>query len=232
MKINEIGIKYTNKEPRGGIFVVSNKVAFLFDKDNDWIFDFFSNQEFLFDNYIINKFFNVDEIFGFDIVFLLGYTKILPKDFLRKNKLNLLVHESNLPKGRGFAPIQWQLIEGNSEITVSLIEVAEKVDTGDIFLQTKINFNGTELYKEIREKQAKATLDIICDFLKLYPNFSRQKQIGVKSFYPKRTKADGELDISKTLEENFNLLRIGNNDAWPSFFYYKGVKYVIKIFKE
>jgi len=30
--------------------------------------------------------------------------------------------------------------------------------------------------------------------------------------------ADGELDISKKIQENFNLLRVGNNDAWPSFF--------------
>ena len=83
-----------------------------------------------------------------------------------------------------------------------------------------------------REKQANAPTDIICDFMKIYPNFSRQKQKGIESFYPKRRRADSELDISKTLKENFNLLRIGNNEAWPSFFYYKGVKYVLKIFKE
>ena len=43
---------------------------------------------------------------------------------------------------------------------------------------------------------------------------------------------DSELDIKKSIEENFNLLRIGNNEKWPSFFNYKGKKYIIKIYEE
>jgi methionyl-tRNA formyltransferase len=208
-----------------------NTVALVFDKDNNWIYDFFKNRKLEFKNYSISNLFNADEIFDFDIVFLLGCTKILPNEFLQRNKLTLVMHESDLPKGKGFAPIQWQLLEGHSEIKVSLIEATDNVDSGDIFLQSIITFDGTELYEEIREKQAIATINIISEFLKLYPNITRTKQVGNESFYPKRTSADGELDISKTLQENFNLLRVGNNDAWPSFFYFKGVKYVFKIFK-
>lgn len=208
-----------------------NSVALLFDKDNNWIYDFFKNSKLEFKNYSINNFFSADEVLDFDIVFLLGYTKILPNKFLQRNKLTLVVHESDLPKGKGFAPIQWQLLEGQSEIKVSLIEATENVDSGDIFLQSIITFDGTELYEEIREKQAIATINIISEFLKLYPNITRTKQVGNETFYPKRKSSDGELDISKTLQENFNLLRVGNNDAWPSFFYFKGVKYVLKISK-
>ena len=208
------------------------KVAFLFDKKNSWIYEFFCGHKFDLENYTFSYLFNADEVWGFDVVFLLGYTAILPNDFLQRNSLNLVVHESDLPRGKGFAPVQWQLLEGCSEITVSLIEAVEKFDGGDIFQQSKITFDGSELYDEIREKQAIATIDIISEFLSSYPNISRFKQIGQESFYPKRTSADGELDISKTLQENFNLLRVGNNDAWPSFFYYKGVKYILKIFKD
>jgi methionyl-tRNA formyltransferase len=210
---------------------MSNSVALVFDKDNNWIYDFFKNRKLEFKNYSISNFFRADEVFDFDIVFLLGYTKILPNEFLQRNKLTLVVHESDLPKGKGFAPIQWQLLEGQSEIKVSLIEATDNVDSGDIFLQSIITFDGTELYEEIREKQAIATINIISEFLKLYPNITRTKQVGNESFYPKRKSADGELDISKTLQENFNLLRVGNNDAWPSFFYFKGVKYLLKISK-
>jgi len=208
-----------------------NSVALLFDKDNNWIYDFFKNRKLEFKNYSINNFFRADEVLDFDIVFLLGYTKILSNEFLQCNKLTLVVHESDLPKGKGFAPIQWQLLEGQSEIKVSLIEATDNVDSGDIFLQSIITFDGTEIYEEIREKQAIATINIISEFLKLYPNITRTKQVGNETFYPKRKSADGELDISKTLQENFNLLRVGNNDAWPSFFYFKGVKYVLKISK-
>ena len=208
------------------------KVAFLFDKNNDWIFNFYKKYNLNLDNFLIYHFFNFEEIKDFDLVFILGYTRILPTQFLQKNQLNLVVHESDLPKGKGFSPIQWQLLEGKSEIKISLIEATSKVDSGDIFLQKQLKFNGTELYKEIREIQARGTFSIIYEFLENYPNFKKQKQIGSESFYPRRKKDDGELDISKTIEENFNLMRISNNQSWPSFFYYKGNKYIINIFKD
>ena len=208
------------------------KVAFLFDKNNDWIFNFYKKYKLYLDNFLILEFFDYEEIEDFDIVFIIGYTRILPTQFLQKNRLNLVVHESDLPKGKGFSPIQWQLLEGKSEIKITLIEATSKVDSGDIFLQKNLVFKGTELYEEIREIQAKGTFSIIYEFLENYPNIKQKKQVGSESFYPRRTKDDGELDISKTIEENFNLMRIGNNQSWPSFFYYKGNKFIINIFKE
>ena len=208
------------------------KVAFLFDKKNDWIFNFYKKYNLYLDNFSIYYFFDYQEIEDFDIVFILGYTRILPNQFLRKNRLNLVVHESDLPRGKGFSPIQWQLLEGKSEIKISLIEASSKVDSGDIFLQKKLQFKGTELYDEIREIQAKGTFSIIYKFLENYPNFKQKKQVGNETFYPRRTKEDGELDITKTIEENFNLMRVGNNKSWPSFFYYKGNKFIINIFKD
>ena len=73
---------------------------------------------------------------------------------------------------------------------------------------------------------------IINDFINLYPNFERKKQEGEETVNPKRNLKDSELDIKKSIEENFNLLRIGNNEKWPSFFNYKGKKYIIKIYEE
>ena len=207
-------------------------ITFLLDKKNDWI-ESYIKKNFLkkSKNYVFKISKNYKKIKKQNVVFILNYTKILPKSFLIQNRLNLVVHASNLPKGKGFAPIQWQIIEGKSEITLSLVEAVEKVDSGDIFLQTKISFDGSELYEEIREKQAKAVIKIINDFLNSYPQYNRKKQFGIESFYPRRKPEDGELDISKSIEANFNLLRVGNNDAWPSFFYYKGKKYILKIFK-
>ena len=208
------------------------KVALLFDESNDWIYKYFQKFNFNLDKFEIKNFYNYEEINNFDIVFLLGYTRIVKKNFLERNKLTLVIHESDLPKGKGFSPIQWQLLEGKSNINICLIEAKEKVDSGDIFLKKSINFNGTELYDEIREKQAIASFEIIKEFLKKYPFLKPKKQVGEESIYLKRTKNDSELNIQKSIEENFNLLRIGNNEEWPSFFYYKGVKFLIKIYKE
>ena len=85
-----------------------NKVTFLLDKNNNWIEEFLLNSSLVEINtkYDIKITHNYLDIKGQDIVFILGYTKILKDDFLKTNKLNLVIHASDLPKGKGFAPTQ------------------------------------------------------------------------------------------------------------------------------
>jgi len=207
-------------------------VAFLFDRTNGWIWEHFPHQFDDLKKFKVHKTFDADSIRNFDIVFVLGYTKILSGDFLTSNKLILVVHESNVPNGKGFAPVQWQILEGKDEITVSLLEVVEQVDSGDVVAQKKLVFDGTELYQEIRSKQAQATYDVISGFLTQYPMIVKQPQVGEGSFYRKRSPSDSELDLDQTIREQFQLLRVCNNDAWPAFFIKDGQKYVVKIYKE
>jgi methionyl-tRNA formyltransferase len=184
-----------------------------------------------FENYELSVFTDAEEVSGQDIVFILGYTKILPLSWLAQNKLNLVVHESDLPYGRGFAPVQWQILADQDVLTVSLVEAAAEVDAGDIILKQCLIFDGTELYEEIRAKQAEATILIITRFLEIYPGFERLPQTGAASFYSRRRPADSELDPHCTIADQFNLLRICNNEDWPAFFNYRGQKYIVKIEK-
>ena len=57
-----------------------------------------------------------------DICFLLGCVKKLPSEVLQRNSINLVVHESDLPAGRGFSPVAWQVLEGRNHIPVCLLE--------------------------------------------------------------------------------------------------------------
>ena len=79
--------------------------------------------------------------------------------------------------------------------------------------------------------QAQAIFNVISEFLKIYPNFTRTKQTGEESYYPRRLAKDGKLNIDKSLRDQFNLLRIGNNEDWPSFFFVDDQKYILKIYK-
>jgi methionyl-tRNA formyltransferase len=211
-----------------------NKVTFLLDKKNNWLESFILNSTLIKDNdkYNVNISHNHLEVQSQDIVFILGNTKIFNDNFLESNKLNLVIHESALPKGKGFAPVQWQILEGAKFIPVCLIEATNEVDSGDIIYRDKIELSGFELYEEIRKKQAEATIRIISKFLDIYPAFNREKQSGSDSFYRKRGINDGKLDIDKSIRQQFNILRIGNNEVWPSFFYYEGKKYLLKIYSE
>ena len=207
------------------------KITFLLDKKNDWIK---SSIEKYFKNstkYIFKKNYNFKKIKNQDIVFILNYTKILPKTFLSKNILNLVVHASNLPKGKGFAPIQWQILEKKNKIPICLIEADEKVDSGFLIEKNYFSLNGHELNDEIRDIQAKETVKIIQKFLKKFPKKKKKEQRGKTTFYKRRRPADSELNININLKENFNLLRVVDNEKYPAFFKYKKKIYILKIFK-
>ena len=208
------------------------KAAILLDKENNWIKNYFPKVLTKRKDIKINLFYHPKKIRKYDIVFLLGYTKILKDDFLNSNNLVLVVHESNLPKGKGFAPIQWQILEGKNKITFSLIEAASKFDSGDIIDQEELTFKGSELYDEIRFKQAKITFRLIKRFLKKYPKYDKRKQTGESTFYRKRNAKDSELDINLSIKNLFPLLRVVNNEKWPAFFKINGSKYILKIYKK
>ena len=88
-----------------------------------------------------------------------------------------------------------------------------------------------ELYDEIRMKQAEITFELIDCFLTKYPNVNFTKQDGDPTFYRRRNPSDSQLDVDQTIRNQFNLLRICNNNDWPAFFEISGVKYKLKIEK-
>jgi len=172
----------------------------------------------------------VDE--AFDVVFILSYFRIVGKDFLGRHRFNLVVHASDLPQGKGWAPLFWQILEGKNTIPIVLFEATAGVDEGDIYLRDEIVLEGHELNDEIREKQALKTIELCNRFLDSYRQIEPVRQSGVESFYPRRTPKDSQLDVEKSIAEQFNLLRIVNNEMFPAFFYMQGQKYILKIYKE
>ena len=209
------------------------KVAFLLDNTNSWIKNYLKKSGLIRTNqkYSSKIFTNHRRIKNYDIVFIINYTKILKPNFLRENILNLVPHLSDLPKGKGFAPIQWQILGKKNKINISLFEAVEKFDSGKIFEKDYFFLKGTELYDEIRYYEAKAQIKIIKNFLKKYPKVTSKKQTGKTTFYRRRTPADGKLNINIPIKKLFNQMRIANNEKWPSFFYFKKKKFIIKIFK-
>tara|TARA_B110000208_G_C11692287_1_gene402738 strand:- start:106 stop:753 length:648 start_codon:yes stop_codon:yes gene_type:complete len=210
------------------------KVAFLLDKSNNWLeSDTRAFVKYLKKSkYQFKIYYKYEDIRNYTIVFLLGYTKVIKSDLLINNKINLTVHESNLPENRGFSPIQYQILNKKNTITTCLIKLRKKVDSGEIYEKSKIKFHGDELYEEIRTKQSKNTFNLVSNFLRKYPKNSKTLQKkGKSNFLKKRKPKDSELNIYKSIKDNFNILRISNNDSWPAFFNYKNKKYIIKIFK-
>ena len=83
------------------------------------------------DNDIIKQ----NEDMNADIIVVVAYGKILPKRVLEAAKYGCInVHASLLPKYRGAAPIQWSVINGDKETGVTIMQMDEGLDTGDIIL--------------------------------------------------------------------------------------------------
>lgn len=210
------------------------KVGFLYDRDNDWIQRELGGLAWLpafASSYRFIESFNADAVAGVDVLFILGYTKVLASKFLDLNGLNLVVHESALPLGRGFSPVQWQVLEGSNDIPVRLIEAAGSVDSGDIYGTTTIKLAGHELMPEIRSAQADATKGLIITFLNSYPEFPRVKQTGNATHYRRRSREDDRLNPDKSIRELFNLLRVADNNLYPAYFEIDGVRYLLRITK-
>jgi methionyl-tRNA formyltransferase len=169
---------------------------------------------------------------AFQVVFTLSYFNLIKKQFLKKHKHNLVVHESRLPQGKGWAPLFWQILEGKNKIPVVLFEAAEDVDAGNIYISDYIVLQGHELHDEIRELQARKSVELCLEFLENYENLRPVSQTGKETFYARRTPGDSELNINKSISEQFNLLRIVNNEEFPAFFYRDGHKYIVKIFED
>ena len=105
--------------------MISNKkfkVTFLIDENNNWFTKFLKAKIKNNKKYIIRFSKSIKYVLKQDIVFFINLTKIVKEEFLKNNKLNLVIHASDLPKNKGGAPLQWQILKGKKIITICLFE--------------------------------------------------------------------------------------------------------------
>ncbi|ARR03379.1 MULTISPECIES: formyltransferase family protein [Campylobacter] len=173
-----------------------------------------------------------EQISGYDVVFILSYHRIINKEFLIKNRHNIVIHASDLPRGSGWSPMFWQILEGKNDIVFTLFEADSGVDSGDYYLKESLKLSGLELNDELRELQANMCIEMSLKFIINYKNLTPIKQIGERTFYPKRSPKDSQLDPNLSLNELFNQLRIASNDEYPAYFYKDKKKFILKIYSQ
>ena len=167
-----------------------------------------------------------------DVLLILGCEKILPEEKLKLHKLNLVIHPSKLPSGRGGAALIWSILKNKKNFFLTMFNANEKIDRGDIVFIKKFSLKGHELHDEIRTIQAQETIKLIIKFLKNIHRIKLTKQTGLGYYLRRRTPADSILDINKTIDEQFNLLRCCDNENYPAYFIRNKIKYIIKIYKD
>ena len=164
-----------------------------------------------------------------DVAFYLSCTGVTPPDLLAKNLLNVVVHASDLPKGRGFSPLAWQILEGKNEIPVTMITMEEEVDAGDIIMQRLLRFGGHELNDEMRIAMGQVIVEMCFETVQSKERPIGRTQEGKSTWYRRRRPEDSEIDPERNIAEQFELLRIVDNERYPAFFDLRGHRYVLRI---
>ena len=224
-----MGFTETPSASRGG---VGRSIAILSDRTS-WLNDYI--QELMLDwlaaGHRVQWVHDKKELRPGDFCFYLSCGQIVPANILSQYRHNLVVHESDLPRGKGWSPLTWQILEGKNRIPATLFEAAEKVDSGVIYAQDWMEFEGYELIDELREAQAKVTIGLCKRFIDGYPQICEEarEQVGEGSFYSRRREMDSALDPSQSLEAQFDLLRVVDNQRYPAFFYLNGQRYSLRI---
>lgn len=180
----------------------------------------------------VNVFQSVAECKGGDLLFLISCNELV-KSFVRSlYKKVLVIHASDLPAGRGWSPLVWQVLEGKTEIVVTLFEAVDKVDDGPVWTKTSIFLEGHELVDEINKKLFSAECELMTYAVEHFDDVVPKEQAkeGI-TFYRKRTQEDSRIDPDKTFREQFNLLRIADPDRYPAFMDLCGHRYKITIEK-
>lgn len=207
------------------------KIAILVDDINSWFIPFSHKlkEKLQSDNIIVNEYNNSKDVSDEDICFILSCTKILKKEFIDKHKHNIVVHASDLPKGKGFTPLKWQIMEGKNDIPLTLFEAVETCDAGPYYFKDVIHFEGYEMLDEMQEKMANKIIDMCCHFVGNLGKMKPIEQRGESTYYRKFTQDDDVLDVNISIKDAFSRFRVADFERFPLYFDYESHRYSIVI---
>ena len=164
---------------------------------------------------------------GGDILFLISCSEIVSAAERSAYRAALVLHASDLPHGRGWSPHIWQIIGGADEITISLLEAEDKVDSGRIWKKLRFPVPKDALWNEINARLFDAEIELIDfavrEFGKIQP--TAQDPEVEPTYHPRRTPADSRVDPSQSIARQFDKIRVCDPNRFPAFFELHGKKY-------
>lgn len=153
-----------------------------------------------------------------DLIVVAAYGKILPKNILDLPRFGCInVHASTLPKYRGAAPIQWAILRGERRTGVTIMQMNERMDAGDILLQVETDIGPNETYGELQIRLAALGAEALAEALArlhagtLAPQAQCEKDM---TLAPMIKKEDGRIDWTQPAINLARMVRAFN--PWPS----------------
>ena len=165
-----------------------------------------------------------------DLAIVVAYGQIIPKKFLSLTKKGFInIHASLLPKWRGAAPIQRSIMNLDQHTGISIMKIAEKLDTGPVCNSYKIelneNLNALEVSEKLSNLAAEKILDNVDNILEDKANFIEQDNTKA-TYASKIQKTEGQINWDENAEKIVGKI----NGLYPSpgaFFIFNGERYKI-----
>lgn len=195
---------------------------------NDMLNDWVASHDLEHDIDLVRK---TNELNGGDLLFLISCSEIVTKELREKYQKSLVIHASDLPKGRGWSPHVWDIVRGAEQITVTLLEAEDEVDTGKIWKKINCKVPKDALYDEINDILFDTESRLMDYAVANFDTIEPTEQKGEPSYHVKRTPKNSQLDIDKSLRQQFDLLRVCDTERFPAFFNIHGYRYEITLKK-
>ena len=173
------------------------------------------------------------ELTGGDMLLLVSCGEIVTAKDRASYGVSLVLHASDLPRGRGWSPHVWELAAGASHITLSLLEAQDKVDSGKIWKNLHIPVPPAALWDEINQLLFTGEVQLMDFALESYSHIEPLEQPAdvEPTYFRLRTPKDSWIDPHRTIAEQFDLIRVCDPIRFPAFFEYRGQRYVLKLEK-
>ncbi len=158
-----------------------------------------------------------------DVIVVAAYGKILPKYILDYPKYGCInVHASLLPKYRGAAPIQRAIINGDKVTGVTIMQMAQGLDTGDILSKAETEIGEYETAEALFDRLAEIGGELLVDTLNELDNIVPEKQNDAEAVYAEKiSKETGRINWNESSEKIIRL--INGMNSWPlAYTLYKG----------
>jgi len=136
-----------------------------------------------------------------DLIVVIAFGQKIGNDLINlppKGAVN--VHASLLPKYRGAAPINWAIINGETETGISIIKLVEKMDAGQILAQSKTDINPNETAGQLHDRLAQMAAPLLLKTIEQIDDgtavYTEQDHSGA-TLAPKLRKSDGYIDFAE-----------------------------------
>ena len=175
----------------------------------------------------------ISEVETGDILFLISCSELVKREVRDRFAKTLVIHASDLPKGRGWSPHIWQILEGKREVVVTLLEAEDKVDSGAIWGQRTIEVDPGDLSEHFNAKLFAAELELMTFAVENFATVEPKPQPeGEATYYPKRTPVDSQIDPAASLESQFDRIRVSDPERFPAYFDLHGYRYEIHLVRK